>query len=170
MTYPEQARIFRMIPGLEACEILRFGSVHRNTFVNAPEILDDRMQLRARPHVFLAGQISGVEGYVESAAGGLLCAIQLAQSLLGLPVTPPPATTALGGIRTHLTRRVDNYQPSNITWACMPPHENPRMKKRDRYLALAERAIADLEGWLDRAPLARISRTASPSQDEVLVS
>jgi methylenetetrahydrofolate--tRNA-(uracil-5-)-methyltransferase len=161
MTYPEQTRVFRMIPGLEECEILRFGSVHRNTFVNAPEILDERMQLRARPNVFLAGQISGVEGYVESAAGGLLCAILLGQSLSGLPFTPPPVTTALGGIRTHLTRRVDNYQPSNITWACMPPHENPRMKKRDRYAALAERALADLDAWLIRAPLARVSRVAS---------
>jgi methylenetetrahydrofolate--tRNA-(uracil-5-)-methyltransferase len=154
MTYPEQSRVFRMIPGLEECEILRFGSVHRNTFVNAPETLDDRMQLLARPGVYLAGQITGVEGYVESAAGGFLCSVLLAQSLLGHAVSPPPPNTALGGIRTHLARRVPNYQPSNITWACLPPHEARKMKKRDRYAALADRAIAALEGWLASAPLA----------------
>src|SRR5207245_11196269 len=80
MTYGEQARIFRMIPGLEECEILRYGSVHRNTFVNAPELLDERMQLRTVPNVYLAGQITGVEGYVESAAGGYVCSVLLAQS------------------------------------------------------------------------------------------
>ena len=156
MTYPEQTRVFRMIPGLEECEIQRFGSVHRNTFVNAPECLDERMQLRARPHVYLAGQISGVEGYVESAAGGFLCAVMLAQTLHGLAVTPPPVNTALGGIRTHLQRPSPNYQPSNITWACLPPHETRKMKKRDRYTALAERALASLDAWLLSAPLARV--------------
>jgi methylenetetrahydrofolate--tRNA-(uracil-5-)-methyltransferase len=155
MTYPEQARVFRMIPGLEECEIQRFGSVHRNTFVNAPECLDERMQLRARSNVYLAGQISGVEGYVESAAGGFLCAVMLAQALHGLVVTPPPLNTALGGIRTHLMRPAPSYQPSNITWACLPPHETRKMKKRDRYTALAERALAALDAWLTSAPLAR---------------
>ncbi len=159
MTYPEQLRVFRLIPGLEECEIQRYGSVHRNTFVNAPETLDGTMQLKARPHVYLAGQISGVEGYVESAAGGLLCAIMLAQRLSGLPVTPPPSGTALGGILTHLSRKKDDYQPSNITWACMPPHEGRRMKKRDRYAELADRALTLLEGWLGAAPLARLPGT-----------
>ena len=151
MTYPEQTRVFRMIPGLEEAEILRFGSVHRNTFVNAPEALDERMQLRARPNVFLAGQITGVEGYVESCAGGLLCAVLLAQSLLGEEIDPPPPTTALGGIRTHLSRPQPSYQPSNITWACMPPHENRKLKKRERYAALAERALTDVDAWNTRA-------------------
>jgi methylenetetrahydrofolate--tRNA-(uracil-5-)-methyltransferase len=156
MTYGEQARVFRMIPGLEEAEILRFGSVHRNTFVNAPVLLDERMQLRARPHVFLAGQVTGVEGYVESCAGGLVCAVMLAQALSGKDVVPPPETTALGGIRTHLARPQPKYQPSNITWACLPPHENRKLKKRDRYAALAERALVSLEVWLATAPLARI--------------
>jgi methylenetetrahydrofolate--tRNA-(uracil-5-)-methyltransferase len=148
MTYGEQGRVFRMIPGLEECEILRFGSVHRNTFVNAPVLLDERMQLRARPNVFLAGQITGVEGYVESCAGGLLCARMLAEALRGEPITPPPETTALGGIRTHLARPQPKYQPSNITWACLPPHENRKLKKRERYGALAERALVALDEWL----------------------
>jgi methylenetetrahydrofolate--tRNA-(uracil-5-)-methyltransferase len=148
MTYPEQARVFKMIPGLEEIEILRFGSVHRNTFVDAPKMLDGRMQLRAKPGVFLAGQVTGVEGYVESCAGGFLCAVMLAQSLKGEPVVPPPETTALGGILTHLSREQERFQPSNITWACIPPPKDRRLKKRDRYQFMAERALVDLAGWL----------------------
>jgi len=154
MTWGDQAKVLRLIPGLEEAEFLRFGSVHRNTFVESPKLLDERMQLRARPGVFLAGQITGVEGYVESCAGGLLCALMLAQSLLGHAVTPPPETTALGGIRTHLMRPNDRFQPSNITWACMPPSANRKLKKRDRYQALSEKALVDLDAWLAHAPLA----------------
>ena len=156
MTWGDQAKVLRMIPGLEEAEFLRYGSVHRNTFVDAPKLLDERMQLRARPGVFLAGQITGVEGYVESCAGGLVCAILLAQSLKGHPITPPPETTALGGIRTHLMRPNERFQPSNITWACMPPTADRRLKKRDRYQVMSERALVDLEGWLASAPLARV--------------
>ena len=156
MTYGEQARVFRMIPGLEECEIQRFGSVHRNTFVNAPVLLDERMQLRGRPHVYLAGQITGVEGYVESCAGGLLCGLMLAQWHANGTIAPPPPETALGGIRTHLARPQPSYQPSNITWACMPPHENRKLKKRDRYAALSERALVAIDAWLKTAPLAAL--------------
>ncbi len=156
MTWSDQAKVLRMIPGLEEAEFLRYGSVHRNTFVDAPKLLDERMQLRARPGVFLAGQITGVEGYVESCAGGLLCAILLAQSLNGHAITPPPDTTALGGIRTHLMRPNERFQPSNITWACMPPTADRRLKKRDRYQVMSERALVDLEAWLVSAPLARV--------------
>lgn len=148
MTYPEQARVFKMIPGLEEAEILRFGSVHRNTFVDAPRMLDGRMQLKARAGVFLAGQITGVEGYVESCAGGFLCGVMLAQALRAEPVVPPPETTALGGILTHLSREQERFQPSNITWACIPPPKDRRLKKRDRYQVMAERALVDLDGWL----------------------
>jgi methylenetetrahydrofolate--tRNA-(uracil-5-)-methyltransferase len=155
MTWGDQAKVLRMIPGLEEAEFLRFGSVHRNTFIDSPKLLDERMQLRARPGVFLAGQVTGVEGYVESCAGGLICAILLAQSLRGHAIAPPPETTALGGIRTHLMRANDRFQPSNITWACMPPHTDRRLKKRDRYQVLSERALVDLEAWLAAAPLAR---------------
>lgn len=154
MKHPEQLRVFRMIPGLEEAEFLRFGSVHRNTFVNAPALLSETMELRTAQGVYLAGQISGVEGYVESAAGGFLCAVMLAQKLRGEAVTPPPPTTALGGILTHLARPQPRYQPSNITWAHLPPlgGTGKRLKKRARYEAMAERALADLEGW--RAKLA----------------
>lgn len=150
MTYGEQQRVFRMIPGLENAEFQRFGSVHRNTFVNAPVVLDETMQLRAAPGVFLAGQITGVEGYVESAAGGFLCALMLAQRLRGGDIVPPPETTALGGLRAHLLRPNPNFQPSNVTWAHFPPHENRRLKKRDRYEAMAQRALRDLDPWLEQ--------------------
>jgi methylenetetrahydrofolate--tRNA-(uracil-5-)-methyltransferase len=155
MTYGEQARVFRMIPGLADAEFLRFGSVHRNTFLHAPELLDETMQLRALPGVFIAGQLSGVEGYVESAAGGFLCALLLAQRLREVPLTPPPPTTALGGICTHLARKVERYQPSNITWAHLPPLSDRRLKKRDRYEAMAERALQDLAAWMENAIFAQ---------------
>ena len=148
MTYREQARVFRMIPGLESAEFLRFGSLHRNTFVNAPEVLDAAMQLRRAPGVFIAGQLGGVEGYVESAAAGLVCAVLLAQRLWGRALRPPSATTALGGLLTHLGCNPKAYQPSNITWAHLPPLRDRRLKKRDRYVAMAERALSDLEPWL----------------------
>ncbi|HXX69033.1 MAG TPA: methylenetetrahydrofolate--tRNA-(uracil(54)-C(5))-methyltransferase (FADH(2)-oxidizing) TrmFO [Polyangiaceae bacterium] len=155
MTWPEQARVLRTIPGLEGAEFLRFGSVHRNTFVDAPRALDERMQLRARPGVFLAGQITGVEGYVESCACGFVCAVMLAQSLAGAALTPPPPTTTLGGLLAHLARTKGDYQPSNVTWAWLPPLSDRRLKKRDRYEALAARALGDLEGWLEAGALAR---------------
>jgi methylenetetrahydrofolate--tRNA-(uracil-5-)-methyltransferase len=132
-------------------------------------MLDERMQLRSRPFVFLAGQITGVEGYVESCAGGLVCAIMLAQSLAGEAVVPPPETTALGGIRTHLMRPTERFQPSNITWACIPPPNDKRLKKRDRYQKMADRALSDLDAWLETAPLARASRSSVPSAASSLV-
>ncbi len=154
MTWPEQARVLRTIPGLEAAEFLRYGSVHRNTFVDAPRVLDSRMQLRAHPGLFLAGQITGVEGYVESCASGFVCAVMLAQALTGHEIVPPPATTALGGVITHITRETPGYQPSNVTWAWFPPFVERRLKKRERYEAMAARALADLGHWLGQAPLA----------------
>jgi methylenetetrahydrofolate--tRNA-(uracil-5-)-methyltransferase len=149
MTWPEQSRVLRTIPGLESAEFLRFGSVHRNTFVDGPRALDARMQLRARPGVWLAGQITGVEGYVESCASGFVTSVLLAQSLLGRPHLPPPPTTTLGGVITHVTREVREYQPSNVTWAWLPPIADRRLKKKDRYEAAAQRALADLGGWLE---------------------
>ncbi len=152
MTWPEQKRVLRMIPGLERAEFVRLGAVHRNTFVNAPALLDETMQLRAAPGVYLAGQISGVEGYVESAAGGLLCAVMLAQRLRAEAIVPPPATTALGGILEHLRRKPvrGSYQPSNVTWAHLPPLDERlrREHKRARYRRMAERALGDLGPWL----------------------
>jgi methylenetetrahydrofolate--tRNA-(uracil-5-)-methyltransferase len=164
MTYGAQAKVFRLIPGLENVEIQRFGSVHRNTFVDAPKVLDGTMQLRARAGVFLAGQLTGVEGYVESAAGGFLCAIMLAQRLAEGAIVPPPPTTALGGLLTHLSRAPEGkhgFQPSNVTWACLPPIEGGerdargrKVPKTQKYERMAARALEDLARWQREAPLA----------------
>jgi methylenetetrahydrofolate--tRNA-(uracil-5-)-methyltransferase len=163
MTWTEQGRVLRAIPGLEGAEFLRFGSVHRNTFVDAPRVLDARMQLRERPGVFLAGQITGVEGYVESCACGFVCGVMLAQALRREAIAPPPPTTALGGVLTHLGREKDDYQPSNVTWAWLPALER-RLKKRERYEAMGERALEDLAAWIQaRVALPRAAPTAPPT-------
>jgi methylenetetrahydrofolate--tRNA-(uracil-5-)-methyltransferase len=152
MKWPDQKRVFRMIPGLENAEFLRLGAVHRNTFIQAPELLDEHMQLKSLPGVYVAGQMAGVEGYVESTAAGLICALMLAQQLAGQDVVRPPATTAFGGLLTHLGRSHERlgYQPSNITWAHIPPLEgvSRKVRKRERYGMLAERALRDLDPWL----------------------
>jgi methylenetetrahydrofolate--tRNA-(uracil-5-)-methyltransferase len=152
MKWPEQKRVFRMIPGLENAEFVRLGSVHRNTFVDAPVVLDESLQLKAAEGVFLAGQITGVEGYIESAACGLVLGISLAREVLGLPAAPPPATTALGAITgQHLQRGgPGDFQPSNVVWSMFPPLENRRLRKRARKIALSERALQDLPSWLEQ--------------------
>lgn len=147
MTWPEQARILRTIPGLEQAEFLRFGAVHRNTFIHAPRVLDATFQLKSDPGVYFAGQITGTEGYVESAAGGWLVAEFVRQRLLGQEPSLPPPTTAHGGLILQITRDVDDYQPSNITFAHLPPWPDRRQKKRARYEAIAGRALADLAEW-----------------------
>ncbi|MDO9017023.1 MAG: methylenetetrahydrofolate--tRNA-(uracil(54)-C(5))-methyltransferase (FADH(2)-oxidizing) TrmFO [Deltaproteobacteria bacterium] len=151
MTYGAQATVFRMIPGLESAEFVRFGSVHRNTFVNAPRMLTPAMELKALPGVFLAGQITGVEGYVESAGGGFLCALLLAQRLRGVELAPPPPTTALGGLLTHLQTPREDFQPSNLTWALLPPVVDPKVRKLAKHVRLergAQRALDALTAWL----------------------
>ncbi len=151
MTWKAQAEVLRTIPGLGAAEFLRFGSVHRNTFVNSPQALTPGLALRARPGVYLAGQITGVEGYLESAACGLLCALSVARELAGEAPCDPPPTTALGGLLGHLRTPRPDFQPGNVTWAMVPPLDDPkahRMPKRERYEQLASRALRDLGPWL----------------------
>lgn len=148
MTWPEQKRVFRMIPGLENAEFERLGSVHRNTFVNSPVVLDDDLSLRSRPGVYLAGQISGVEGYVESAACGMLLGIKLAHELRGRIFSFPPGTTMLGGMIGHLREPNDDFQPSNVMFSMVPTVGEPRLGKRARRDAQSERALQDLGVWL----------------------
>jgi methylenetetrahydrofolate--tRNA-(uracil-5-)-methyltransferase len=148
MTYGAQNAVFRMVPGLEEVEILRYGTIHRNTFINSPVLLHPTLELKAKKHVYLAGQITGVEGYVESAASGFTCGMMLARAMRGDAHIPPPPETALGGLLTHVMRPQPNFQPSNITWACMPPHPNRKLKKRDRYQALSELALTVFEPWV----------------------
>jgi methylenetetrahydrofolate--tRNA-(uracil-5-)-methyltransferase len=156
----EQERLFRTIPGLEQCEILRYGAVHRNTFLRAPLLLDSTFQLKSDPGLYFAGQISGVEGYVESAASGLLVARFIAERLAGREPSLPPATTALGGLVAHLSRHPEDYQPSNITFSHISPYvpaigangKPQRLAKRAKYEAMAERALADLGSWAGLEP------------------
>jgi methylenetetrahydrofolate--tRNA-(uracil-5-)-methyltransferase len=149
LTGGEQARIFRTIPGLEQAEFLRYGAVHRNTFLNAPRLLDQRLRLKSDPRLRFAGQITGVEGYVESAACGWLAAWFAAAELAQRAVSAPPASTAHGGLLTQLARNEATYQPSNITFSHLPPWEGPRLGKRPRYEAIAQRALDELARWID---------------------
>ncbi len=147
MAWPEQERVFRTIPGLKNAEFQRYGAVHRNTFLNAPSLLDSTFQLKSEPGLYFSGQIAGTEGYVESAAGGLLTAHFIAARLAGREPALPPVTTALGGILTHLGRNAADYQPSNITFSHIAPWDGPRLKKRAKYEAMATRALEDLEAF-----------------------
>ena len=148
MKWPEQKRVFRMIPGLENAEFERFGSVHRNTFVDSPRVLGDDLALVAEPGVYLAGQVGGVEGYVESAACGLVLGLRLAHELNGHALRFPPPTTMLGGLIGHLRTARDDFQPSNVMWSMVPPIEGRRLSKRARRDAQVERALQDLGAWL----------------------
>jgi methylenetetrahydrofolate--tRNA-(uracil-5-)-methyltransferase len=147
MTYPEQRRVFRMIPGLERAEFVRLGSLHRNTYVNAPELLLPSLQVRRRHTLLLAGQIVGVEGYVESAAMGILAGINAARLVRGLPPVVPPPTTALGSLIAYVTQPArKEFQPMNANYGLFPPL--PQLRKgREKKLELAARALADLAGW-----------------------
>lgn len=148
LTYGEQNRIFRMIPGMENAEFERFGSIHRNTFICAPEILTPNLEFKSRPNMLLAGQLSGVEGYVESAAMGLLAGINGARKALGLETPAPPATTALGALINHLTlSEAKNFQPSNVNFGLFPAWEK-KVPKRLRGQKRADTALADLESWM----------------------
>ena len=147
MKWPDQERVFRMIPGLERAEFERLGTVHRNTYIDSPRALAPDFSLRARPGVFVAGQIAGVEGYVESAALGLVVGASLARP--GAPI--PPETTALGGLVRHLfDTTAKQFSPSNVVWSMVPPLAGKKIRKRRlRREALAARALRDLEAWLD---------------------
>ena len=153
MKFAEQPRVLRMIPGLEKAEFLRFGQIHRNTYINGPALLTATLQLRARPEVFFAGQISGVEGYVESIATGLIAGIHAAALALGEPPAPLPRETALGSL-CHFISAADpeNYQPANITFDLLPQlEEAARQKwKRDkgaRHAEVCRRALAALDAY-----------------------
>jgi methylenetetrahydrofolate--tRNA-(uracil-5-)-methyltransferase len=149
LKWGEQARILRLIPGLEQAEFVRFGMVHRNTYVNGPNVLADTWQVRVRPTMFFAGQMSGVEGYVESAASGLLAGMNAAALVRGDPISVPPRTTALGAL-AHYVSHADprHYEPSNITFGIMQPLERPPRGKMERKLALSKRALEQLETWM----------------------
>ncbi|MDE3155509.1 MAG: methylenetetrahydrofolate--tRNA-(uracil(54)-C(5))-methyltransferase (FADH(2)-oxidizing) TrmFO [Acidobacteriota bacterium] len=151
----EQARVLRLIPGLEQAEFVRFGMVHRNTFINGPTVLRETWQTRVRPDLLFAGQISGVEGYVESAASGLLAGTNAARLVLGLEPVAPPRTTAIGALAYYASHADPaTYQPSNITFGIIQASPDLPRKKLARKLATSERALADLEAWMRVAGVA----------------
>jgi methylenetetrahydrofolate--tRNA-(uracil-5-)-methyltransferase len=150
MTYPEQKRVFAFIPGLQKAEFVRLGSLHRNTFIDAPRHLQPTLQWRGSPMLFFAGQMTGVEGYVESAAAGLLAGINAARIFLGQEPVVPPATTALGGVLRYITDgERKNFQPMNVNFGLLPPIVQ-RVRGRERKALMAERALADLDEWIRR--------------------
>ena len=157
LKWSEQARVLRLIPGLEAAEFVRFGLVHRNTYVNGPMVLDETWQVRRHPALFFAGQMSGVEGYVESAASGLLAGLNAARLSKGEPLSSPPRTTAIGALGYYVSHaNPAHYDPSNITFGIMAPMIDPgrsrgaaSRNKLARKLAISERALGALALWMD---------------------
>ncbi|MCX6546291.1 MAG: methylenetetrahydrofolate--tRNA-(uracil(54)-C(5))-methyltransferase (FADH(2)-oxidizing) TrmFO [Acidobacteria bacterium] len=148
LKWSDQARVLRLIPGLERAEFVRLGMVHRNTYINGPMVLAETWQARRRPDLLFAGQISGVEGYVESAASGLLAGISAASLARGLQPTAPLRTTAMGALAYYVSHATSaGYQPSNITFGIMEPLQKPPRNKVERKLAISTRALADLADW-----------------------
>lgn len=149
LKYGAQADLLKTIPGLENAEFARMGGLHRNTFINAPKLLDKEMRLKKAPHIRFAGQITGCEGYVESAAVGLMVGRMVAAELRGEPFTLPPQTTAFGALLSHITGGADarDYQPMNVNFGLFPPFEQ-RVKKKERKEAYTARARADFAEWL----------------------
>lgn len=153
MKYSAQTQVFRMIPGLENASFARLGGIHRNSFLNSPTLLDDRMRLRQRPNLRFAGQVTGVEGYVESAAMGLLAGRMAAAQALGHDLPPPAPTTAMGALVNHITGGAEakTFQPMNVNFGLFPPLDemrSGRKGRKDRYPAYTQRAKDDFRAWL----------------------
>jgi methylenetetrahydrofolate--tRNA-(uracil-5-)-methyltransferase len=150
LRHGEQRRVFRTIPGLERAEFARLGGLHRNTFINSPRLLDSRLRLKAMPRLRFAGQITGVEGYVESAAIGLIAGRFAAAVRQGHEAAAPPPSTALGALLRHITGGADtaSFQPMNVNFGLFPPLSPDPGRHADRKPLMARRALADLDAWL----------------------
>jgi methylenetetrahydrofolate--tRNA-(uracil-5-)-methyltransferase len=152
MKYGAQTQVLRMIPALAGAQFARLGGIHRNTFINSPTLLDDQMRLKSRPNIRFAGQITGVEGYVESAAMGLVAGRMAAAEIQGRHLPPPPPDTAMGALITHITGGADakTFQPMNVNFGLFPPVEarGGRRGRKDRYKAYTDRAKASFAQWL----------------------
>lgn len=163
LKHAAQVELFRTIPGLEKAEFARLGGLHRNTFIQSPKLLDPTLRLKSAPHIRFAGQMTGCEGYVESAAIGLIAARFAIAELGGRDLAPPPVTTALGALLSHVTGgaeaetfRPQDFQPMNINFGLMPPPD-PETKKKDRKLAYTRRARVDFKTWLENAGAVSVS-------------
>ena len=165
LKHGEQVRIFRTIPGLENAEFARLGGIHRNSFINSPRLLDEELRLKSKPCIRFAGQITGCEGYVESAAVGLLAARFAAAELSGETIASPPPETALGALLAHITggADADTFQPMNVNFGLMPPLPE-RFRKADRKRAYTDRARAALAGWLGQIPPHEYSWGGEPAE------
>lgn len=149
LTYAEQKRIFRLIPGMENARFSRFGSIHRNTFICAPELLRSTLQFDSCPNIFIAGQLSGVEGYIESAAMGLLAGMNSALAVSGKPLAVPPPSTSLGALISHLTKtEPKRFQPSNVNFGLFPPLGR-KVPKKLRGKLRSETALKELDAWIE---------------------
>jgi methylenetetrahydrofolate--tRNA-(uracil-5-)-methyltransferase len=151
LKHAEQVRIFRTLPGLQNAQFARLGGLHRNTFINSPRLLDGQLRLKSQPHLRFAGQVTGVEGYVESAAIGLLAGRFAAAQLLGMAMPPPPPTTAFGALLSHITGGADarTFQPMNVNFGLFPElPKSAKIRGKDRKQAMSTRALQDLGVWL----------------------
>ncbi|MEK9970391.1 MAG: methylenetetrahydrofolate--tRNA-(uracil(54)-C(5))-methyltransferase (FADH(2)-oxidizing) TrmFO, partial [Ferrovibrio sp.] len=155
MKYAEQTRVFRMIPGLENAQFARLGGIHRNTFLNSPKLLDSQLRLKAMPSLRFAGQVTGVEGYVESTAVGLIAGRMAAVQRQGGEQVPPPPTTALGALHAHITGGADakHFQPMNVNFGLFPP-VGADVPRNERKPTMSRRALRDLASWLAGATAA----------------
>ena len=149
LKFGEQKRVFSLIPGLEHAEFVRYGVMHRNTFLNSPKLMAENLALKAHPNVWFAGQITGFEGYMESAACGLLAARGILAALEGKTMTLPPADTMCGALIRYITSENKDFQPMGSNMGILPPLETHIRDKRERYAALADRAVADMKAWLE---------------------
>lgn len=153
LKWGEQARVLKLIPGLENADFVRYGMVHRNTYINGPRVLRETWQTKARPDLFFAGQISGVEGYVESAASGLIAGRNAAAIVLGGEPRVPPRTTAIGALAYYVSHAdPHHYQPTNITFGIIASSDSGSRRAKDRKLSVSQRALQALESWIDEAP------------------
>ena len=149
LKYGEQRRVFRMIPGLENARFLRYGQIHRNTYINAPSLLTATLQMKARPNVLFAGQICGVEGYTESIASGLMAGVHAAALANGAELVPPPRASAFGSLVHYITNAdLKHFQPANITFDLLPPLDERVRDRAQRHRLQCERALREFEGWL----------------------
>ena len=155
LTWPEQERIFRMIPGLEQARFARLGSIHRNTYIHSPSLIAPSLQLTTHPHVFFAGQITGVEGYIESTAMGLLAGLNAAFMLEGKELLPPPRQTAIGALVYYITSpdAADHFQPMNINFGILEPLDVKRVKKKEKHILYVKRASEALNDWMQNQNL-----------------
>jgi methylenetetrahydrofolate--tRNA-(uracil-5-)-methyltransferase len=158
LTWPEQKRIFRLIPGLENARFARYGSIHRNTYIHSPSLLCSSLQLKTNKNIFFAGQITGVEGYMESTAMGLLAGLNAASLIEGKELSVPPVTTAIGALLNYITNagQADHFQPMNINFGLLEPLRGGKIKKKERNILYADRSLHALQKWIKRDDLAQL--------------